>query len=208
MKKIICFIDDSKFEHDLVRDEIASHEPGVEFVQAYTFEETRDILGTKVPDLFLLDLWGKDEDVREPYITPKEELERKIAGFPTLDHVYRGLEDFKGDVINEYLKRLFTMIDSWRSLFEEACSRVGQNRKYGLSNLRQSRKHYPGVPVVFYTRKSLISDAVAMFEAGADGLFIKPTGYNDAETRRLTREYAPELVNALREIMLSKTGAN
>jgi DNA-binding response OmpR family regulator len=201
MKPIICFIDDSKFEHDLVRDEIASHHPGVEFVQAYTFEETRDILGAKAPDLFLLDLWGKDEDVREPYITPREELEKRIAGFPTLDHVYGGLDDFKGDVINEYLKRLFAMVESWRSMFEMACNRVGQNRKYGLYNLGQVRKHYPGVPAVFYTRKSLINDAVAMFKAGADGLYIKPTGPNDAETRRLTREYAPELVKALQKII-------
>jgi len=208
MKQIICFIDDSKFEHDLVRNEIASCDPEMEFVQAYTFEEVRDILGTKAPRLFLLDLWGKDEDVREPYITPREELEKKIAGFPTLDHVYGGLDDFKGDVINEYLKRLFAMVNNWRSVFEEACSRVGQNRKYGLSNLRQARKHYPGVPAVFYTRKSLISDAVAMFKAGSDGLYIKPTGSNDAETRRLTRAYAPELVKALREIILSKAGTN
>jgi len=201
MKRIICFIDDSKFEHDLVRNEIAPCDPEMEFIQAYTFEEVRNILGTRAPGLFLLDLWGKDEDVRAPYITPREELEKKIAGFPTLDHVYEGLDDFNGDVINEYLKRLFAMVDSWRSLFEDACNRVGQNRKYGLFNLRQARKHYPGVPAVFYTRKSMISDAVDMFKAGADGLYIKPTGSNDAETSRLTRAYAPELVNALRKIM-------
>jgi DNA-binding NarL/FixJ family response regulator len=69
----------------------------------------------------------------------------------------------------------------------------GQNRKYGLSNLAQARAHYPGAPAVFYTRKSLINDAVALFKAGADGLFIKPTGKNDDETRRLTRENAPFL---------------
>jgi DNA-binding NarL/FixJ family response regulator len=201
MKQIVCFIDDSKFEHDLVRNEIAPCDPEMEFVQAYTFGEIRDMLGTKAPGLFLLDLWGKDEDVLEPYMTPKEELEKRIAHFPTLDQVYRGLDDFKGDVINEYLKRLFAVVDSWRSVFEEVCDRVGQNRKYGLSNLRQVRKHYPGVPAVFYTRKSMISDAVAMFKAGADGLYIKPTGFNDAETRRVTREYAPELVKALRKII-------
>jgi DNA-binding NarL/FixJ family response regulator len=103
------------------------------------------------------------------------------------------LKDFKGDVNNEYLKRFFAIVDSWRTLFESVCDRVGQNRKYGLSNLAQARGHYPGVPAVFYTRKSLINDAVALFKAGADGLFIKPTGKNDDETRRLTRENAPFL---------------
>ena len=204
MKPIICFIDDSRFEHDLVRNEIAPLAPHHLFVQAYTFEEARNDLGRRTPAIFLLDLWGKDDEVSEPYLFPKKELRGKIAAFPDLDDVYRGLDDFEGDLSNEYLKRFFSVVDSWRSLFEEVCARIGQNGKYGLSNLRQVRVHYPGVPAVFYTRKSLITDAVAMFKAGADGLFIKPTGRSDSDTRRLTREYAPELVGELMQIVSSK----
>ena len=204
MKPIICFIDDSKFEHDLVQNEIAPCAPELEFVQAYTFEEAREKLGTKPPALFLLDLWGKDEDVRDPHISPKADLKMKITNFPSLDDVYKGLDDYKGDVTNEYLKRLFTIVAGWRTLFEGVCDRIGQNRKYGLWNLRQVRKNYPGIPAVFYTRKSLINDAVAMFKARADGLFIKPTGSNDAETRRLTRKYAPQLIEELKKIKDSK----
>jgi DNA-binding NarL/FixJ family response regulator len=206
MKPIICFIDDSRFEHDLVQNEIALSAPEFEFVQAYTFEEAREKLGTKTPALFLLDLWGRDEDVRDPHISPKEGLKMKITNFPSLDDVYKGLDDFKGDVANEYLKRLFTLVDGWRTLFERVCNRIGQNRKYGLWNLRQVRQNYPGISAVFYTRKSLINDAVAMFKAGADGLFIKPTGSNDTETRRLTREYAPQLIEELEKIIDSKIG--
>jgi DNA-binding NarL/FixJ family response regulator len=200
MRTIICFIDDSKFEHDLVQNEIRPSAPDLEFVQAYTFEEAREKLGTKTPALFLLDLWGKDEDVRDPHISPKEDLKIEIANLPSLDNVYEGLDYFKGDVSNEYLKRLFSIVDGWRSLFERVCARIGQNRKYGLSNLRQVRTNYPGVPAVFYTRKALINDAVAIFKAGADDLFIKPTGSNDAETRRLTKEYAPQLITELKKI--------
>ena len=205
MKPVIFFIDDSKFEHDLVRNEIAPFAPDCEFMQACTFEEARAELGAKTPALFLLDLWGKDDDVREPCLTSKEELEKKIAGFITLEDVYKGLDNFEGDRFNEYLKRLFAIVDSWRSLFEEVCARIGQNRKYGLYNLTQARMHYPDVPAVFYTRKSLINDAVAMFKAGSDGLFIKPTGPNDEETRRLTREYAPLLIRDLKLIIASKS---
>ena len=204
MKPIICFIDDSHFEHDLVRNEIGPKAPDLEFFQGYTFEETERQLDSKAPGLFLLDLWGRDEEVDTPHLTPKAELEKEIAKIPTLDNVYEGLEDFRGDVPNEYLKRLFAIVDGWRSLFEGVCARIGQNRKYGLSNLRKVRKVYPGVPAVFYTRKSLISDAVALFEAGADALFIKPTGSNDLETRRLTREYAPQLAKGLKRIMALK----
>jgi len=200
LKPAICFIDDSDFEHELVREEIAPVASSLDFIQAYTFEEAETLLAKRVPALFLLDLWGNDITVTEPRITTRKELNEKIQGFNTLEYVFEDLDDFKGDVINEYLKRFFSIIDGWRSLFEEVCDRVGQNRKYGLFNLRQVRKYYPGVPAVFYTRKSLISDAVAMFKAGADGLFIKPTGSNDQDTHCLTRESAPKLVKELLSI--------
>jgi CheY-like chemotaxis protein len=197
MRPTICFIDDSDFEHDLVRNQIAPSAPELTFVQAYTFEEAMERLGRAIPVLFLLDLWGQDMAVEHPVLTPKAELEKRIAQFKTVDQVYEGLETFRGDPTNEYLKRLFTIVDSWRNLFEEACGRIGQNRKYGLANLRHVRAHYPAVPGVFYTRKSLITDAVAMFGAGADGLFIKPTGQDDKATKRLTKEFAPTLIQAL-----------
>jgi DNA-binding NarL/FixJ family response regulator len=181
----------------MVRNHIAPCAPELTFVQAYTFEEARKMLGTDVPVLFLLDLWGQDESVTQPVLTPKGELEKQVSRFKTLHDVYEGLESFPGDQANEYLKRLFTIVDSWRNLFEGACGRIGQNRKYGLANLQQARQHFPGVPAVFYTRKSLISDAAAMFKAGADGLFIKPTGRDDDETGRLTEEFAPALIKEL-----------
>ncbi|MCF8128362.1 MAG: hypothetical protein K9N10_07585 [Deltaproteobacteria bacterium] len=203
MKPIICFIDDSKFEHDLVHHEIAPRAPQFEWIQAYTFDEARSLMENVAPSLFLLDLWGQDDTVSNPQITPMEEVIEKVAGFPTPADVYEGLYGFGGDVNNEYLKRFFTIVDNWRTLFESICDKVGQNRKYGLSNLRKARAYYPGVPAVFYTRKSLISDAVAMFKAGANGLFIKPTGKNDDETHRLTRENAPFLIIDLEKIMVN-----
>lgn len=202
MELTICFIDDSDFEHDLVRSEISPLTTGVTFLQAFTFDEAREKLGGTVPILFLLDLWGQDVEVKAPSLTPKKDLEKKIVRFKTLDDVYDSLECFGDDQIqNEYLKRLFSIVDSWRELFEEVCNRIGQNRKYGLANIQKVRKHYPGVPAVFYTRKSLINDAVALFQAGSDGLFIKPTGRNDRETRILTRKYAPKLIEELTRII-------
>ncbi|MFC1493676.1 hypothetical protein ACFL6W_00185 [Thermodesulfobacteriota bacterium] len=201
MDRVICFIDDSAFEHELVRNEIAPADNALQFVQAYTFSEAREILGERIPGIFLLDLWGQDIDVANPSIIQREELEEMVSGFNSLDYVYDGLEDFKGDKTNEYLKRLFSVVDSWRSLFESACSKIGQNNKYGIQNLKSVRTEYPGIPAVFYTRKSMINDAVAMFRAGADGLFVKPTGKNDVETRRVTREYAPELIMSLKKII-------
>ena len=201
MALIICFIDDSTFEHDLVRQEIAPAAPDLTFIQAFTFDEARERLAEKIPVLFLLDLWGQDVTIKSPSLMSKGELEKRISRLQTLETVYEGLEDFRGDRTNEYLKRLFTIVEGWRKVFEEVCDRIGQNRKYGLSNLQQVRKWYPGVPAVFYTRKSLIRDAVAMFDAGADGLFLKPTGNDDVETRRLTNRYAPQLIESLARVV-------
>lgn len=201
MAHLICFIDDSDFEHDLVRHEIAPRTTALAFCQAYTFEEARAALGDQHPALFLLDLWGQDNEVGHPHIPPKAALEIKAAQISTLNDVYAGLDDVKGDVNNEYLKRLFGIVNSWRTLFETACDAVGQNRKYGLTNLDQARQYYPGVPAVFYTRKSLIRDAVAMFKAKADGLLIKPTGPDEPQTRERTRAYAPVLQQELLDII-------
>jgi DNA-binding NarL/FixJ family response regulator len=194
---IICFIDDSSFEHDLVKNEIAPFAKGLKFVQAYSFDEAVNALNGRIPGIFLLDLWGLDRDCMYPGITPKEELESIALGINTLDNVYDGIDTFKGDRINEYLKRLFSIVDGWRSLFMRACARAGQNNKYGIYNIGRVREYYPGVAALFYTRKSLISDAVAMINAGTDGLYIKPTGKNDHETRILTRAFAPRLIDSL-----------
>jgi len=86
MNHIICFIDDSEFEHDLVRNEIAPLVPDLEFIQAYTFDEVLDELADKTPALFLLDLWGRDESVAEPFLPPKKEIEKKI--FVSLPNIW------------------------------------------------------------------------------------------------------------------------
>ena len=58
--------------------------------------------------------------------------------------------------------------------------------------------------VVDLRTEDVVKVAVDAKEAGADGLFIKPTGSNDTETRRLTREYAPQLIEELKKIKDSK----
>lgn len=83
MNPIICFIDDSGFEHDLVRNEIAPLAPNQTFVQAYTFEEARNELGRRTPAIFLLDLWGQDDEVSDPFFFRKKSLGEKSTLFPT-----------------------------------------------------------------------------------------------------------------------------
>ncbi len=201
MKEIICFIDDSPFEHKLIKEIIAPTAPELKFIQAYTFEEAKRLLKDERPSLFLLDLWGQDKTVKEPYITPEQELKDMASKLPSIEEIYKDLDKTN---FNDYLRRVFSIVDGWRKIFETLCSRIGQNRKYGLNNLMLVRKYYPGVPAVIYTRKSLIWDAIAVFNAGADGIFIKPTGVNDEDTINLTKEFAPYLIMELKKIILRK----
>jgi DNA-binding NarL/FixJ family response regulator len=206
MAIIICFIDDSHFEHSLVNEIIAPSEPDLTFVQAYTFKEAMEKLGDRKPHIFLLDLWGQDKSLTNPTIPSREEVEDRIAEIRTIKSVYEGLEGYPHDKFNEYLKRLFSIVHGWRQLFEDVCAMIGQNRKYGLENLRLAREAFPSVPVLFYTRKSLISDAVALFQAGADGLFIKPTGRDDEETRESTKANTPNLIVEILRILDQPNG--
>jgi len=201
MKEIICFIDDSPFEHELVRNLIAPCAPDMQFIQTYTFDEALETLHGKSPSLFLLDLWGQDKTVKNPHIIPEQEVKNMVSRLPSIEQVYEGVGDLN---FNNYLRRIFIIVDGWRKIFEAVCSRIGQNRKYGLKNLMLVRNHYPDVPAVIYTRKSLIGDAIAVFNAGADGIFIKPTGIDDEDTRRLTREFAPRLIIELKRIIFRK----
>ncbi|MGW8303996.1 MAG: hypothetical protein ACWGNO_18095, partial [Desulfobacterales bacterium] len=51
---------------------------------AYTFSEARSLLKNASPALFLLDLWGQDETVTNPQITPQEDVLEKMRALPLM----------------------------------------------------------------------------------------------------------------------------
>lgn len=201
MLPIFCFIDDSQFELDVFAAHVAPAAPNITFILDTTYESVYQRLQGRYPCLFLLDLYGKDSRSTAGKIPVKADLEARCAGFPTLDQVYRGLEDFPGDRVNEYLKRLFQVADSWRTLFYRASRMAGQSTGYGLENLAAARRDFPAAAAVAYTRKSLITDAVEAFQAGVDGLNLKPNGPTDQEIRQATDEQAPRLIQAWSDLV-------
>ncbi|MFH1137517.1 MAG: hypothetical protein V1816_15725 [Pseudomonadota bacterium] len=194
MKPVFCFIDDSAFELENFRAFLAPAAPGIDFILGFTYREIKSQLGARQPCLFLLDLYGRFDKTANPVIPSLDELKVLTSSFGTIEDVYRGLDDFQGDKTNEFLKRLFHLVQSWRFLFYETSRQAGQDIRYGLDNLAQARRDYPAAAAVAYTRKSLIMDAVEVVRAGVDGLSLKPDGPDDQAIARATTEAAPGLI--------------
>ena len=191
-KGVFCFIDDSSFELQLFRDVFEEQPSDTIFVYGTTFEEAQDYLQENdlTPALYILDLYGRTGTVPKPEIPPISELREKTAAIRTIDEVYRDLGSFGSDPdlqVNEYLKRLFSVIGTWRSVFSELATRLDQSPGYGIKNLKSVRACYPDTAAVMYTRKGLFADAVRVADLGCDGIFMKPMGQTDAEILAATK---------------------
>jgi hypothetical protein len=204
MQPLFCFIDDSDFEHSVFEKCIAASNPGIDFIQTTTYEQARLEIGDRYPALFILDLYGRDPDIVPLGIPLKEAMAEKIKGMVSVESLYEGLDDFSGDKTNEFLKRMFHMMDSWRQLFARVFETTGQNIKYGLKNLAEARQEYPFSPAVAYTRKSMISDAVEAIDRGFDDLNLKPDGPDDETIYRETALKAPQLIDSWSDLVTRK----
>ena len=196
MQPIFCFIDDSEFELDVFRENIVPASPGVRFILGYEYAEVRAELGDEHPCLFLLDLYGRDPNVRGGRIPTREELISEAARMSGMESIYEGLDDVQGDRINEFLKRLYHVTNPWRDFFYRMSRLTGQNTNFGRGNLASVRQDYPAASAVAYTRKSVIKDAVDILDAGAEGVFLKPDAPDDASIRKATARTAPSLLSS------------
>lgn len=199
---IFCFIDDSPFERALFLEVFPRHAPHLRFITAHTFGECEAMLrhdGVE-PALFILDLYGPTGATASP-VPEQAELARQTQGFVTLDEVYRNLEQYRAELqVNEFLKRLFAIVEQWRHLFREHAAALDQSRQYGVANLNVAKARYPQTPAVMYTRKGIFPDAVALWHLACDGLFMKPPGRTDADIRIRTHAEAATLLAAWERI--------
>ncbi len=201
MTPIFCFIDDSSFEIQLFKEVYEKHHIGTTFVYGTTFEELHEHLqrNNLIPSLFILDLYGRTSTVQNTEIPRQPALNEKTRGIRTLNDVYSNLDAFRNDPdlqVNEYLKRLFSIISAWRTLFSDIASTLDQSPEYGICNLKYVREFYPDTAAVIYTRKGLFNDAIRLAELGCDGIFMKPPGQTDDEILAAT--------NAQRDDLMSK----
>ena len=203
-KPVYCFIDDSPFELKLFSDIIETRFPGIHFIYASTYEKCHRQLAEQnlYPSLFVLDLYGREGIQADVSIPRKELLEARIDKMPNLNIAYDGLEKYNSDKdlqANEFLKRLFSILNEWRDFFSEQCSSLDQGSQFGINNLLSVRQHYPSVTAVMYTRKGLFTDAEILSRYSGDGIFIKPPGNTDEEIYAETKEQAENLMDSWNE---------
>ena len=203
-KPVYCFIDDSTFELKLFSDVIETRYPAIKFVYAGTYGECRKQLDEQklYPSLFILDLYGREGLQENVCIPRKELLNARIDKIPNLNVAYDGLEKHNYDKnlqANEFLKRLFSILNEWRNLFSEQCVSLDQGSRFGINNLLHVRQDYPSVTAVMYTRKGLFTDAVILSRHNCDGIFIKPPGTTDEEIYVETGKQAESLMDKWNE---------
>jgi hypothetical protein len=199
-KPVYCFIDDSPFELKLFKDVIETRFAGIHFIYASTYDECHGQLEEQnlYPSLFILDLYGREgiqDDVRIPR---KELLEVRIDKIPNLNIAYDDIEKYNFDKnlqANEFLKRLFSILNEWRNFFSEQCARLDQGSRFGINNLLSVRQNYPSVTAVMYTRKGLFTDAEILSRYSGNGIFIKPPGNTDEDIYAETEKQAESLMD-------------
>ncbi len=208
-RPVYCFIDDSPFELKLFKDVIEPRFQGVQFVYASTYDECHRLLDEQglYPSLFVLDLYGR-EGVQENVSVPQKELlEVRIDKIPNLNVAYDSLEKYNYDKnlqANEFLKRLFSILNEWRNLFSDQCATLDQGSRYGINNFLSVRQNYPSVTAVMYTRKGLFTDAVILSRHNCDGIFIKPPGATDEDIYTETQNQADNLINGWNECIKNR----
>ena len=199
-KPVYCLIDDSPFELKLFKDVFGNRYSGIQFVYAGTYDECNRQLDElkRYPTLFILDLYGREGLQDNVCIPRKDLLEARIEKIPNLNAAYDGLEQYNCDKnlqANEFLKRLFSILNEWRNIFSAQCSSLNQGSRFGINNLLRVRQNYPTATAVMYTRKGLFTDAVILSRHKCDGIFIKPPGTTDEDIYAETGKQAENLMD-------------
>ena len=181
----VCFIDDDgAFEIPLFEDVFADV---YDAMAADSYDAAKNGIAARgewTPDLFVLDLYF-------PSGTPDERAVKELTK-STLT-----LENDRGQIRAAYANhlrakaRLDAVLDAWR-----------QGPAGGLEIANRVAVDFPGVPIVFYSRKATFEDAVRCLAAeGVWGLQKKPTGSDDQDTRRLTLAEKPRLVDRFNAVI-------
>ena len=203
-RPVYCFIDDSSWERELFHNAIELRFSKIQFICVSTYRDCQQQLEKQklYPSLFILDLYGREGQRTGVKIPQKEQLLVQINNIPNIDAVFKGLEKFtvnKDLLVNEYLKRLFAIVNEWRNLFSIQCANLDQGSQFGINNLTNVRRDYPGVAAVMYTRKGLFTDATKLSQYDCNGIFIKPTGFTDEEIYEETKSQADTLMDKWNE---------
>jgi len=90
-----------------------------------------------------------------------------------LDLYYPQDGEADGSKYREEMNRRFAELEQKRREFKAYLQTVGQGPKGGLQKLKECRER-DGVPVIMFTRKGTMEDAIASLDSGAAAVLKKP----------------------------------
>jgi len=157
------------------------------------------------PDIFVLDLYlpsakmGEKQMSSEAIREQADQVQRIAANLPVLysNHAHDG---------KRLLRETMTCLSELRKVLDAQVKALGQSPGNGLRLLASLKKRYPGVPVVFYSRKITPEDVVTVLKAGAADAIRKRALSSSQLIARL--EQAQRLYGTSKALRLGRAGRN
>ncbi|MEJ2704937.1 MAG: hypothetical protein P8Z79_21065 [Sedimentisphaerales bacterium] len=89
------------------------------------------------------------------------------------------------DSERDRMVQLKNEVDKAQKRLSDYLVAIRQSRNGGIAIMERIRRDYPTTPIVFYTRKGTLDDAVVCMDKGADGVLPKaaPTHFNPGSDR-------------------------
>lgn len=175
-RKYILFIDDCQNEVETFRRLYEGKEFKVTTLclgsPSRAVTEIKRETKTKVPDLFVLDLFFPEVD--DPPlgldVQFRNHIRQRLLGLAS--RVKGALHNLKdGDTL---LREAHGIVSQSEDLLQDCCEELRQSATGGILILKQLDKMYPRIPKVFYSRKATISDVKSALKAGALDVIRKP----------------------------------
>ena len=185
MKNRVCFIDDdADFEIPLFKEVFESE---FEIISATNMTDLKVEIDSRkdwIPDLFILDMYFPESP---PDYMAIENLKNSHTNFnPDNADIRIAFTNFLAAS-----KRLKDVLAAWK-----------QDADGGISFAKQVAETFPEIPIVFYSRKASLKDAIRCLSLkNVYNVILKPTGKSDEHTRALTFEESSRLVTELRNAM-------
>ncbi|NQT03025.1 MAG: hypothetical protein HQ580_13435 [Planctomycetes bacterium] len=181
----ICFIDDDeKFEIPLFCDVFGED---FDIVAATDYDELKSQIDSRkgwTPDLFVLDLYF-------PSGPANKEAIKALRAEPL------SAKDDNAEIRTAYInylkakERLARVLDAWN-----------QNAYGGFKLAEKVSADYPEVPIVFYSRKATLEEAIrCMASRNVWWVEKKPTGRNTNETIELTKSAKQRIARRFKAVI-------
>jgi CheY-like chemotaxis protein len=170
MRPRVVFIDDDQNELDDMKS-IVQEEYDYSPIK-WPVRSIEKAVG-KPPSIFVLDLYFPAEGTEKDHI-PAEHLQNQTARAKHIGDNFSRLYDAHPSG-KELLRRTFSCIQEAYALLWQQCQDLKQSPANGRALLQQLKSHsrYKRVPVVFYSRKVTVSEAVRALQAGAVAVIPK-----------------------------------